>query len=91
MSKLTQVRFSQCDFRHGYFNNNRLASVAFDSCQLTEAEFSQTQLKDIDFRTCRIEQLTLDFQDIRGAIVGSSQVMDLIPLLGVVVRDFDGD
>lgn len=87
MSKLTQVRFSQCDFQHSNFNNNRLTSVAFDTCQFNEADFSQTPLKGIDFRTCQIERLALGFQDIRGAIVGYSQVMDLIPLLGVIVRE----
>lgn len=91
MSKLTQVKLSECDFQHGSFNDIRLQNVRFDTCRLVEADFSHTSLKGIDLRTSNIERWSLNIQDIRGAIVSSSQLMDLFPLLGVTVRDLENE
>lgn len=87
MSKMNQARFSHSLLHNGSFNDCRISSVAFESCELIEADFSHTSLSGIDLRTCRINGLILNVSDLRGAIVTSLQAMDLLPLLGVVIKD----
>jgi uncharacterized protein YjbI with pentapeptide repeats len=54
---------------------------------LTSAEFSFTSLKDIDLTTCTISGISANLLDLRGAIIASSQAVDLAGMLGVVIRD----
>ena len=60
--------------------------VAFEGCTLRSTEFSHTPLRGIDLRQSQLGDLRLTVDDLRGAIVAPSQALDLLPLLGVVVR-----
>ena len=63
-----------------------LDGVAFEGCTLRSTEFSHTPLRGIDLRQSQLGDLRLTVDDLRGAIVAPSQALDLLPLLGVVVR-----
>lgn len=87
ISKLNQVKLSRCDFRNGSISELRPGLFEFDNCRLTEADLSRTALRGMDLRNSQIEGIQINIPDLRGAIVSSTQAMDLIPLLGVVVKD----
>ncbi|NDV65011.1 pentapeptide repeat-containing protein [Bacteroides sp. 224] len=87
VSKLSNVRFTSCDFRSASINETRLNAVAFEDCLLIEADLSQTKLRGIDLRTCRLEGIRINVPDLKGAIVQTSQALELLPLLGVVIDD----
>ena len=87
MSKMRTACFADSDFRNGSFNDSKLIPAAFEGCQFMEADFSHTSLKGIDLRTSRISGIQLNLADLRGAIVSSLQAMDLLPLLGVTIKD----
>ena len=85
-SRLRQVRFTECDLTEAALNDCRLDGVAFEGCTLRSTEFSHTPLRGIDLRQSQLGDLRLTVDDLRGAIVAPSQALDLLPLLGVVVR-----
>lgn len=85
-ARLRQVRFTECDLTEAALNDCRLDGVAFEGCTLRSTEFSHTPLRGIDLRQSQLGDLRLTVDDLRGAIVAPSQALDLLPLLGVVVR-----
>lgn len=85
-SRLRQVRFTECDLTEAALNDCRLDGVAFEGCTLRSTEFSHTPLRGIDLRQSQLGDLRLTVDDLWGAIVAPSQALDLLPLLGVVVR-----
>lgn len=87
MVKMRTARFSHCNFRNGSLNDSKLMPAAFDTCELLEADFSHTSLKGIDLRNSRIAGIQLNIADLKGAIVSSLQAIDLLPLLGVKIKD----
>ncbi|WP_294629558.1 pentapeptide repeat-containing protein [uncultured Bacteroides sp.] len=87
MSKMNQVRFAHSQLRNGSLNDCRFSSVAFDSCDLVEADFLHSSLRGIDLSTSRINGITLNIGDLKGAVITSLQAMDLLPLLGVIIKD----
>ena len=74
------------DLTEAALNDCRLDGVAFEGCTLRSTEFSHTPLRGIDLRQSQLGDLRLTVDDLRGAIVAPSQALDLLPLLGVVVR-----
>ena len=48
--------------------------------------WSSSAANSIDLRQSQLGDLRLTVDDLRGAIVAPSQALDLLPLLGVVVR-----
>ena len=87
MSKINQARFTSCDLRNSDVNDCKLASIAFENCELVESEFSHTPLRGIDLSDSHIGGIRLNLPDIRGAIVNTSQAMELTALLGITIKD----
>lgn len=87
MSKINQARFSVCDLRNSDINDCKLTSIAFENCELIEAEFSHTPLKGIDLSDSHIEGIHINLPDVRGAIVNTSQALNLTSLLGIRIKD----
>lgn len=85
-SRLRQVRFDECDLTEAAFNDCRLDGAGFDGAVLRSTEFAHTSLRGIDLRQTQLGDLRLRIDDLRGAIVAPMQALDLLPLLGVVVR-----
>lgn len=44
-------------------------------------------VQEIDLRTCRISGIALNMSDLKGITINSLQVIDLLPLLGVIIED----
>ncbi|MCD7901908.1 MAG: pentapeptide repeat-containing protein [Bacteroides sp.] len=87
MSKISQTQFIQCDFQHGSIIHNRFNGVELEDCQLIGADLSRTSLRGIDLRSCRIEGIQVTIPDLKGAIVQTSQALELLPLLGIKIQD----
>ena len=51
------------------------------------SDFINTSLKDIDLSNSNIEDISLDLNCIKGAIISLEQTMDLIGLLGVKIKE----
>ena len=86
-SRLRQVRFTECDLTEAALNDCRLDGVAFEGCTLRRSGVCENSvLRGIDLRQSQLGDLRLTVDDLRGAIVAPSQALDLLPLLGVVVR-----
>lgn len=85
-SRLQRVRLTGCDLTHGALENCRLKDFALDDCDLTAVECSFTALKGVDLRSCVLSGLAAGAGDLRGAIIGVEQAVDLVRLLGVEVR-----
>jgi len=54
---------------------------------LSETEFSGCILKGADFRGSNLEKIKIGPNEIKGAIVNTSQALFLSGLLGIDIRD----
>mgnify|MGYP002925882108 FL=1 len=69
--------FVQCDFK----------KTSFDKCILNSTEGFNTKLKELDFSSCEIENIALSSDKLTGVVVNSSQALEFVRLLGIVVKD----
>ncbi len=60
--------------------------MLFDQVNLTSTEFQNTYLKGIDISTCMIRNTRFDIWSLKGALIDPFQAVDLITLLGVIVK-----
>ena len=87
-SILERVRLTGCDLSEGWLSGCRLRRFEVRDCRFIKTGFFKTDLEGIDFRTCRLEGITVSDtgRELRGAIVGPEQAVELARLLGLVVR-----
>ena len=84
--KLKQCEFTSCDFTFASVAQTSLQKTRFAESEFVETNFPQTSLKDIDFRTCVLEGILVTNDDLKGAIVSSSQASELAKLLGIIIK-----
>lgn len=89
-ARFSRTRFERCTFRRASFEGADLSGVVFSGCDLTGADFNNARLAETDLRGSRIDGISAEARDLRGAIIGPDQAIDLIGLLGVTVK-WDGD
>ena len=77
INDLTGSGFVQCDFK----------KTSFDKCILNSTEWFNTKLKELDFSSCEIENIAVSSDKLTGVVVNSSQALEFVKLLGLVVRD----
>ena len=89
-----------CQFRYSRFQPLSLDQVTspsliagrtqslptFRRCNLQNAEMSKARLLNADLRGSRVENLHLNAEDIRGAVVDPSQAMIFASLLGIRIE-----
>jgi uncharacterized protein YjbI with pentapeptide repeats len=87
---LTDVTFDNCVLRNVDFSTARLTRVAFPASRLSATTLVKVTLDRVDLRGAELG-VTVDPTALRGAIVSTSQLLDLAPLLaesiGIVVSD----
>lgn len=79
-----------CDLRESFVNEVRLRKkTRLERCDLTRADFFRTSLKGVDLSTCSIAGIGVSdtHTELRGALIGAEQAVDLVGLLGVKVLD----
>jgi len=88
---LTEVTFDNCVLRNVDFSTARLTRVAFPDSRLSAVTLVKVTLDRVDLRQAQELGVTVDPTALRGAIVSTSQLLDLAPLLadsiGIVVSD----
>ena len=85
-ARFAHVRFERCTLRRASFEGADLTGVVFSECDLTGADFSGATMAGTDLRGSRIEGIRAEARDLRGAAIAPDQAVDLIGLLGVVVK-----
>jgi uncharacterized protein YjbI with pentapeptide repeats len=83
------ARFDHCVLREASFDGSDLSGVIFHNCDLSEADLRNTKLKGADLRGSTITGVQVGIKEIQGAIVTSSQAIQLAGLLGVTVKEDD--
>ncbi|HEY2286145.1 MAG TPA: pentapeptide repeat-containing protein, partial [Streptosporangiaceae bacterium] len=88
---LTDVTFDNCVLRDVDFSSARLTRVTFGGSRLASTTLVKVTLKQVDLRGAEELGLTVDPAALGGAIVSTSQLLDLAPLLadsiGIIVTD----
>lgn len=77
INDLTGSGFVQCDFK----------KTSFDKCIFNSTEWFNTKLKELDFSSCEIENIAVSSDKLTGVVVNSSQALEFVKLLGIVVKD----
>lgn len=54
---------------------------------LNSTEWFNTKLKELDFSSCEIENIAVSSDKLTGVVVNSSQALEFVRLLGIVVKD----
>lgn len=87
---LTDVRFENCVLRGADLSSATLERVSFPGCRLTEVELTGVTLSKVDLRGAELG-IVGGHESLRGAILGTAQLIDLAPALaaslGITVRD----
>jgi len=86
-TKFKNSRFSKCKLSKSSFDGADLNGMTFDDCDLQGANFHEAKLKGTDFRTSEIGGLQVGVMEMQGAIIAPHQVMQVVGLLGVKVKD----
>ena len=74
---LEQASFSEIKFNKG---------IEFSQCNIVDAEFMDTNLKGVDVSSSKIEGIRVSPVNVKGMIVNEVQAIDLIYLLGIVIK-----
>ena len=86
-STFKTVQFHQCQLSDTDLLEMTLKHVWFHSCNLNHARISQTSLKDVDISTSDFETLSINLEDIKGAIVNQSQALSFLKFLELSITD----
>jgi uncharacterized protein YjbI with pentapeptide repeats len=83
------ARFDQCNLRRASFEEADLTGVVFRQCDLTEANLCGAKLNGADLRGSNINGVRVGARELQGAIIDSTQAIQVTSLLGLVVRETD--
>ena len=88
---LHEVVFEDCVLRDVDFGEARLNGVTFPGSRLERARFGRATLKKTDLRGALTIDLADGCESLRGALISSTQLLDLAPALaqtlGIIVKD----
>jgi uncharacterized protein YjbI with pentapeptide repeats len=79
---IEHVSFLDCSLRGTDFQGATIHATRFDGCQLLETDFSRAQMESVDLRGSQLE-LAGSMLALKGATIGSLQLIDLAPLLAL--------
>lgn len=85
--KINNSKISDSNFKSSSINNSELKNLILDRVNFSNSDFINTKLKDMDLSSCNIEEINIDLNCIKDAIIGLEQTMDLIGLLGVKIKE----
>ena len=83
------ARFEGCNLRDASFEQADLSGTIFHKCDLSKANLARVKLPNADFRGSLLNGMKAGPEDLRGAIIDAAQVLQVVALLGVVVKDED--
>lgn len=80
-AKLKSVHFSKCTMRGADFRSCSMENVAFTDCDLAGAEFYGAKFTGVKFGGSDISAIKINIEDLKGAIIDRSQLLQLSELL----------
>jgi uncharacterized protein YjbI with pentapeptide repeats len=83
------VRFEKCNIRGAFFEESDLSNVVFSHCDLTNTSLRASTLHSADLRGSILNGVQANPQDLRGAIIEPVQAIQIVGLLGVMVKEAD--
>jgi uncharacterized protein YjbI with pentapeptide repeats len=85
------VVFDRCELRELDFDEATLTNVTFPGSALRRVILGKATLKKVDFRGATELGLVADSQSLQGAVIDSTQLIELAPVLaqalGITVKD----
>lgn len=86
-----QLVASETKLSEASFHATRLRHLALGGCDLSRATFFRTSLSGVDLSACDVSGLRVssDLRELRGAVIGSDQAVELIGLLGIQIKEED--
>ena len=85
--KINNSKISDSNFKSSSINNSELKNLILDRVNFSNSDCINTNLKDMDLSSCNIEEINIDLNCIKDAIISLEQTMDLIGLLGVKIKE----
>jgi uncharacterized protein YjbI with pentapeptide repeats len=83
------ARFENCILREAVFTETDLTKVVFHRCDLAHADLRGSKLNGADFRSSIINGVQVGAPELKGAIIDPTQAVQVVNVLGIVVRDVD--
>ncbi len=81
------LRFERCQLKNVAFESAEFEKITFSRCDLHHASFFNTKLKDADLRGSNIDGVQIAPEAVKGMTITSSQALQMVGLLGVIVDD----
>jgi uncharacterized protein YjbI with pentapeptide repeats len=85
------ARFENCILCGASFSGADLSGVVFSQCDLSQADLRGARLDGADLSTALIAGMQVGSQDLHGAIIAWEQAVQVVSLLGIVVKEENPD
>ncbi len=86
-AKIYNSKISDSNFKSSSIETSELKQLILDRVNFGNSVFSNSSLKDVDLSNSNIEEVNIDLNCIKGAIISLEQIMDLIGLIGVKIKE----
>lgn len=86
-NQIKQTQFIKSDLSSSSFIQCGYTKTVYDHCKLKESEFYNTSLSGMDLSTSDIEGIGVSQNMLAGAIVNEEQALQLVRLLGIVIKE----
>jgi uncharacterized protein YjbI with pentapeptide repeats len=83
------ARFEACNLKGAFFEGADLTGVIFHACDLSQADLRGARLQGADFRNANLNGMKAGVKELQGAIIAPFQAVQVVNLLGVVVKEVD--
>lgn len=84
--KILQLSIYESDLSEARFIDCSHQKLVFENVNLTKAEFNHFSMKEINLTSCIIENILIDPKYLRGSILNYSQMIELAPILGIILK-----
>jgi uncharacterized protein YjbI with pentapeptide repeats len=84
---LRAARFEHCVLREASFEYADCSGVIFEDCDLTRADLRRAKLTGADLRGSTLDGVQAGPEEFLGAIVDSSQALQIAGLLGIIIKE----
>ena len=85
--KLKNIKLHNSNFKESTIINCELKNILINDINFSNSEIVNTPLKGIDFSNSNLERLKTDLNSIKGIIIDYYQMVDLIGLLGIKIKE----
>ena len=90
-ARFRDVRFEECQMQETSFAGADLTGTIFRNCDLSRADMLGAVMTGVDLRGSNLSGMQIGVKELKGVIIEPQQAIDLITLLGVIVRPLESD